>query len=279
MMEGDDDACFYEWDDQLQSMVALDDDESLISFMTSPPFTDGTAVYNITNFLNNICMDSSVKCATALLEGRLGIDPKTVLDGYNLLHRAISFTIYELVKLFLQYGARTDITWDYHVNEAYNGLLPLELALAIMRTSLYMRSSCPEQSAFNLIVTLCDPDRREELAVAKLLARFSKDNEELAYHYAMEGKLIELAMLLIVAREDVLVPITFHGKDGASLNESTTIHECLKNQFVSLINEEINFMGEVKHGKFSQIRKKRKVMRLAMLLIEVFERAGNSIEE
>ncbi|CAL5328362.1 unnamed protein product [Camellia sinensis] len=228
MTEGDDDARFYEWDDQLESMVALDDDESLISFMTSPPFTDGTAVYDINTFLNNICMDSSVKCATALLEGRLGIDPKT-------------------------YGARTDITWDYHVYKTYKGLLPLELALAIMRSA--------------------------KLAIPKLLAWFSKDIEELAYHYAMEGKLIELAMLLIVAREDVLVPITFHGKDGAGLNGSTTIHECLKNQFVSLINEEISFMGEVKHGKFSQFHKKRKVMRLAMLLIEVFERAGNSIEE
>ncbi|KAI8018925.1 hypothetical protein LOK49_LG04G00555 [Camellia lanceoleosa] len=279
MTEGDDDARFYEWDDQLESMVCLDDDESLISFMTSPPFTDGTAVYNINNFLNNICMDSSVKCATALLEGRLGIDPKTVLDGYSLLHRAIFFGTYELVKLFLQYGARTDITWDYHVYKAYKGLLPLELALVIMRTSLYRHSSSPEQSAFNLIVTLCDPDRGVELAIAKSLAWFSKDIEELAYHYAMEGKLIELAMLLIVAREDVLVPITFHGKDGAGLNGSTTIHECLKNQFVSLINEEISFMGEVKHGKFSQFHKKRKVMRLAMLLIEVFERAGNSIEE
>ncbi|KAF5956758.1 hypothetical protein HYC85_003983 [Camellia sinensis] len=127
----------------------------------------------------------SVKCATALLEGRLGIDPKT-------------------------YGPCTDITWDYHVNKAYNGLLPLELAFAIMRTSLYMHSSSPEQSAFNLISV--------ELAIAKLLAWFSKDIEELAYHYAMEGKLIELAMLLIVAQEDVLVPITFHGKDGAEYN-------------------------------------------------------------
>ncbi|CAL5328359.1 unnamed protein product [Camellia sinensis] len=38
-------------------------------------------------------------------------------------------------------------------------------------------------------------------------------------------------------------------------------------------------MEQVKHGKFTQIHKKKKVMRLAMLLIEVFERTGNSIEE
>ncbi|CAL5376462.1 unnamed protein product [Camellia sinensis] len=53
---------------------------------------------------------------------------------------------------------------------------------------------------------------------------------------------------------------------------STTIHECIKNHFVYLINEEISFMEQVKHEKFTQIHEK-KVMRLAMLL------TGNSIEE
>ncbi|KAL7216902.1 hypothetical protein ACSBR1_028763 [Camellia fascicularis] len=113
----------------------------------------------------------------------------------------------------------------------------------------------------------------------KLVAGFTRDVEELAYHYAMEGKLIELAVLLIVAREKVLVPITFRGKDGAVLNGSMTIHECLKNQFVSLINEDINLMGQVKHEKLTQIHNKKTIMKLAMVLLEVFERAGNSIEE
>ncbi|GMP75374.1 hypothetical protein CsSME_00032494 [Camellia sinensis var. sinensis] len=124
-----------------------------------------------------------------------------------------------------------------------------------------------EQSAFDLTVTLCLPTMSEALAMNKLVAGFTKDVEEFAYHYAMEGKLIELAVLLIVAREKVLVPITFHGKDGAGLNGSMTIHECLRNQCVSLINEEINLMDQ------------KTIMKLAMVLLEVFERAGSSIEE
>ncbi|GMP65621.1 hypothetical protein CsSME_00026337 [Camellia sinensis var. sinensis] len=113
----------------------------------------------------------------------------------------------------------------------------------------------------------------------KLVAGFTRDVEELAYHYATEGKLVELAVLLVVAREKVLVPITFHGNNGAVLNGSMTIHECLKNQFVSLINEDINLMGQVKHEKLTQIHNKKTIMKLAMVLLEVFERAGNSIEE
>ncbi|KAI7999521.1 hypothetical protein LOK49_LG09G00371 [Camellia lanceoleosa] len=136
-----------------------------------------------------------------------------------------------------------------------------------------------EQSAFDLTVTLCLPTMSEALAMNKLVAGFTMDVEELAYHYAMEGKLIELAVLLIVAQEKVLVPITFHGKDGAGLNGSMTIHECLRNQCLSLINEEINLMDQVEHEKLTRIHNKKTIMKLAMVLLEVFERAGSSIEE
>ncbi|CAL5402904.1 unnamed protein product [Camellia sinensis] len=224
-MEGDNGDCYYEWGDKIESLILADDDESLISFMTSPPFADG----------------------------RLGIDPKNVIDGYHLLHHAIMSSSYDLAQLFLHCGARTDITCLYHLNKAYDGMIPLELAL-------YKVS-------------------REALAMYKLVAGFTRDVEELAYHYATEGKLVELAVLLVVAREKVLVPITFHGNNGAVLNGSMTIHECLKNQFVSLINEDINLMGPVKHEKLTQIHNKKTIMKLAMVLLEVFERAGNSIEE
>ncbi|CAL5405747.1 unnamed protein product [Camellia sinensis] len=224
-MEGDNGDCYYEWGDKIESLILADDDESLISFMTSPPFADG----------------------------RLGIDPKNVIDGYHLLHHAIMSSSYDLAQLFLHCGARTDITCLYHLNKAYDGMIPLELAL-------YKVS-------------------REALAMYKLVAGFTRDVEELAYHCATEGKLVELAVLLVVAREKVLVPITFHGNNGAVLNGSMTIHECLKNQFVSLINEDINLMGQVKHEKLTQIHNKKTIMKLAMVLLEVFERAGNSIEE
>lgn len=117
------------------------------------------------------------------------------------------------------------------------------------------------------------------LDTIKLLAWSTKDVGKEAYHYAVEGKFIELAFLLIVAREKVLVPITFLRKDGTGLSGSTTLRECLRNQIVSLEYEATNLMGEVEFERSTQVPDKIMIMKSTALLLDVFERAGERIEE
>lgn len=70
----------------------------------------------------------------------------------------------------------------------------------------------PEKSTFQLIASLCLPVLERSLEVCKLLALSSKNIAKEAYNYAVEGKLTEFAVLLMVALKKVLVPITFSKK-------------------------------------------------------------------
>lgn len=117
------------------------------------------------------------------------------------------------------------------------------------------------------------------MASTKLIAGSSKDVEEEAYYCAMEGKLIDLAVLLIVAREKVLVPLTFPSEDGAGSTRRMTIRQCVKDQIVTLIFEEIKLRREFKPEEFTQVQRNIMVMRAIGLLLEVFEKAGSTIDE
>lgn len=119
----------------------------------------------------------------------------------------------------------------------------------------------------------------DALASTKLIAGSSKDVEEEAYYCAMEGKLIDLAVLLIVAREKVLVPLTFPSEDGAGSTRRMTIRQCVKDQIVTLIFEEIKLRREFKPEEFTQVQRNIMVMRAIGLLLEVFEKAGSTIDE
>ncbi|KAG5555483.1 hypothetical protein RHGRI_006211 [Rhododendron griersonianum] len=149
------------------------------------------------------------------------------------LHYAAKSLSAELVQLFLSHGARTDIKLhDTRGMRGHHGLLPLEIALDVASLML----------------------QYYPLEVIKLLARSSENVGKIAYKYAMEGKFAEFAILLMVAREKVLVPITFSTQDGDGWDGSMTLHQCLENRRLGWL-------------------------RSIALLLQVFERAGNAIEE
>ncbi|KAG5542131.1 hypothetical protein RHGRI_021856 [Rhododendron griersonianum] len=269
-------------DDHCISDVIIHDDvEKLRSYMRSPRGT-GCLVHPLyrLEFAKNLSMYHAVNIATAMLEGRLGA--RIDVNEYNLLHHAVWMNDPELVQLFLSHGARTDIRLTKELVMGDNGLLPLAIALDSIRCSealcnwtLYPR----DQSILNLIVTLCDPKMDDALASTKLIVGSSKDVEEEAYYCAMEGKLIDLAVLLIVAREKVLVPLTCPSEDGAGSTRRMTIRQCVKDQIVTLIFEEIKLRREFKPEELTQVQRNIMVMRAIGLLLEVFEKAGSTIDE
>lgn len=112
-----------------------------------------------------------------------------------------------------------------------------------------------------------------------MLAWSSKDVEKEAYYYAIEGKLTEFAILLMVAREKVLVPITFSYQDGDDWDGIMTLQQCLQKKLVSISDESLKSPGKLGRKKTTWILKSNAVLRSAALVVEVVERAGNSLED
>ncbi|KAG5542137.1 hypothetical protein RHGRI_021860 [Rhododendron griersonianum] len=268
-------------DHRISDVVIHDDVEKLRSYMRSPRGT-GCLEYPLyrLEFAKSLSLLHAVNIATAMLEGRLGA--RIDVNEYNLLHHAARMNDPELVQLFLSHGARTDIRLTKELAMGDKGLLPLAIALDATRSlynwTLYPRDQS-HQTILNLIVTLCDPKMDDALASTKLIAGSSKDVEEEAFYCAMEGKLIDLAVLLIVAREKVLVPLTFPSEDGAGSTRRITIHQYVKDQIVTLIFEEIKLRREFKPEELTQVQRNIMVMRAIGLLLEVFEKAGSTIDE
>lgn len=81
--------------------------------------------------LESVCFNTAVNCAKALLEGETGllVDLNKPLDsiGTYPLHEAASTLNYDLVDLFLRYGARTDLTCSIEGLILRNGRLKLDL--------------------------------------------------------------------------------------------------------------------------------------------------------
>lgn len=121
--------------------------------------------------------------------------------------------------------------------------------------------------------------QKRSLEVCKLLALSSKNVAKEAYNYAAEGKLTEFAVLLMVAHKKVLVPITFSREDGDGWNGSTTVHQYLKNAIGSLVDEEFKLLGSIAKKKLALTNRNKMVLRSTALVLEVFERAGDAIEE
>lgn len=104
---------------------------------------------------------------------------------------------------------------------------------------------------FSLHYSNCLSQKRA-LAACKLLAWSSKNVKKEAFNYAMEGKLVDLAVLAIVARKKVFKTLP----KSAGIDGRMTILQCLKNQILSLVDEEMNLMAKFEHEKVTQIQSK-----------------------
>ncbi|KAH7841070.1 hypothetical protein Vadar_025147 [Vaccinium darrowii] len=265
----DDGYCDMDLSFDMGTFLLDDNDDELESLMKSPIVKNGFVRYSLPSFMDRLCCLSAMKCATALLEGKLGITAD--VNGHFMLHHAVSFRSPELVQLFLRHGARPDVRLVS--SDTDNGLLPLQIALKGVSQKV------TGDSIYKMIVALCLPKMKSALATCKLLSGVSNNIQEEAYYDAMEGKLSELAALLIVARENVLLPITFHETDSSGLSGRMTIPECIRNQVFSLLDMEAELNKNDEPGKLAQIQEKIVIMRSTALLLEIFERAGHIIEE
>uniref|UniRef100_A0A5B7AYL2 Uncharacterized protein n=1 Tax=Davidia involucrata TaxID=16924 RepID=A0A5B7AYL2_DAVIN len=196
------------------------------------------------------------------------------------LHVATSSLSPGLIELFLYHGAEANIRCNAVDSENKHGLLPLHIALERASSADKCLSHwTPKHSIFKLIIMLCLPEMKEAMETCRLLALNTKDIKEVICSYVKEGKFIELAILMMVARKKVMDPITLQSKDGLTLKECMTFRQWVKSELAALIDEEYFFMGMKEEKQLIRTRKEKKVAMIStLLLVEIFERVGDTFE-
>ncbi|KAK8643544.1 hypothetical protein V6N13_012835 [Hibiscus sabdariffa] len=132
----------------------------------------------------------------------------------------------------------------------------------------------PRKSTFKLVCILCLPQLKESSESIRLVACKTDEMEAIGCNLARQGKLIELASLLMVAPEKLIVTTSPGSKDLCS----NAIRRCIMSDLQVLLDSEVRLTGRSKNHKLVEKCKDEKESKLsALLLLEVFERAGNSI--
>ncbi|KAK8515871.1 hypothetical protein V6N13_096796 [Hibiscus sabdariffa] len=141
------------------------------------------------------------------------------------------------------------------------GSSPLKVSLEKLCHHPYLNDWTPKKSTFKLVCILCLPQLKESLESIRLVACKTEGIEAIGCNLARQGKLIELASLLMVV-------------SGSSDMHSNAIRRCLTSDLQALVDSEFKLKGRSSSHKLVD----EKEMKLsALLLLEVFERAGDSI--
>ncbi|XP_062203831.1 uncharacterized protein LOC133906058 [Phragmites australis] len=158
-----------------------------------------------TRLLHLACKHDAVECARLLLEGGSGITaaPVDARDQMTRtpLHAAAETHSASCIELLLSKNARTDL-------RVVDGrpLLPLEIALMSRRVQANWSLDNPIEDLLSFL-------HGRDLKAVRLLAEKTIVVGEVAYRYAMEGRVPELAMLLLVVEEKIstLVSVVIEG--------------------------------------------------------------------
>lgn len=107
--------------------------------------------------------------------------------------------------------------------------------------------------------------QQNALETIELIAWQTNETEEEMLHYAREGKLIELAALLMVAREKFTNPFM-------------KLRDCILTEFDALSFEGLRLTYSIARSKLAMMEDKKQLLMSGLQLLEVFERAGDAIQ-
>ncbi|XP_062106663.1 uncharacterized protein LOC133818003 [Humulus lupulus] len=206
--------------------------------------------------LHLCCVYDSADCASALLCGELGtvplvneVDEET---GKSPLHTAAEMHAVRCVELLLKKRARTDL-------RTRDGRAQLALELSLSSSRMDVTWNPDDYSIEDLVVFLGEKD----LNTIRLICEKTKDAAEVARAKAVEGRVVALAAILVVAAEKINESILeFRDTDSGS-KEKMTIYECVIREALSLGRA----TSSVKESEDSQ---KRKLLLSEIELLQLF---------
>ncbi|KAJ7952620.1 Ankyrin repeat family protein [Quillaja saponaria] len=203
-----------------------------------------------TEIMSKIIGNRATDIFTAVYNGETGLKPTDVNDvdpttHVTLLHRAAAAYAFDLIDSLLNHGARTDVRCNCKISFMYR-MLPLNVALhCICTIDEFVNKWTPKQSLFNLIIRLCNPFKTgNKLKVSRLLVWNTEGTEYEIYRYAKEGKVMEIAALLLAAPEKMVK------SNGISYWESFYLEELFyvlqdddEDTFLERMNNKINSLS------------------------------------
>ncbi|KAL4339717.1 hypothetical protein GQ457_08G013450 [Hibiscus cannabinus] len=96
------------------------------------------------------------------------------------------------------------------------------------------------------------------------------------YSYVKDGKFVEIAALLTVAREEVTSPSLFKGLRDPALNGNMSLRQLVLSEIASLMASQITLVSTSE--ELHELNNKLERMMSILRMIEVFERVGDKIE-
>ncbi|BAF21691.2 uncharacterized protein [Oryza sativa Japonica Group] len=230
------------------------------------------------------CMVSfnSLRCAKVVLEGRapelLGVhaNPNCVTKyGYFPLHEAAERFSIEMIKLLLRHGASANVRTVG--DDVIDGLLLLHIAIENTCLHKYLEDNLsPGQDhldyIYKLFHLLCLPEMKIFLDTTRLLAGKTNNLLEELWNYIENGKLIQTAILLLAAQEQI------RGGCSSKINGSRK-----KNGYDIMYKRILRLSFALRWGKVSNgmtqklMKEKRALIDCMGLLVDAISHAGEPL--
>ncbi|VFQ94580.1 unnamed protein product [Cuscuta campestris] len=230
---------------------------------------------DLAHVIRCVISHEAVRCATALFHGKTELVKDinvTTKSGYYPLHYAAQSLSPRMIKLFLEFGARPDVMCiDYGGKDV--GLTPLVVALrtAVCNNKAVLDWS-PSESIFKLIFLLCLPELQEPLEAIKLLAFKTEELHMTSMSLARCGKLLELAVLLMVAWEKLL--------NKANVDDIPPLEQCIRKELQWTVVEKTKLFCRMGCNEVLNAHKRReKLLLSAGLMLHLFNRVGGVLDK
>ncbi|KAL4600685.1 hypothetical protein ACB092_11G216100 [Castanea dentata] len=217
----------------------------------------------VSKLLHLCCTSDSADSAAALLNGELGtlplvneFDDET---GRSPLHTAAESHSKRCVELLLKKRGRTDLK-----TKDGRSLIPLELSFFSRRLELIWNPD--DFSVEELLVLLSEKD----LTAVKLLSEKTKELAEVAYANAVNGRIVPLAALLVVAASKINEAVVEVSCNNSK--EKATVYEGVVRKALSLAPETASLGGAevVVEGDGDVAAERRKLLLREIELLQLF---------
>ncbi|KAI7991357.1 hypothetical protein LOK49_LG12G02033 [Camellia lanceoleosa] len=267
-------------DYKFQDIILDDDNEKFVSRINR--YWDRHPVV-LRQHLDWIFRFGAIKCATALLGGETGqtMDFYCNLSlGLPVMHSLAETCDGALIELFIHHGAPLDHRCYGRGPNNLNlqGKLPLNAALQSLAHNIFYEGWDPSRPLFEMLVLLCSRFSKKDVTKGiRLLVLNTKEAELEICQYAKEGKVVELAALLMTAREKV-APILYEIGDGSTSNGGMSIRQCIYRKLAALTYEESKFTFCNEKKLIRDCKEKKMAFMSTVELLDIFEMAGDTIE-
>ncbi|CAL5001069.1 unnamed protein product [Urochloa decumbens] len=225
---------------------------------------------------------NALQCAKVVLEGKapelngMHANPNCInAYGYFPLHEAAERFSVDMIKLLLCHGASANVRTVG--NDVIEGLLPLHVAVENTCLHKYLEDNLsPSQShldfIYKLIHLLSLPEMKIFMDTTRLLAEKTNNLLEEVLNYIEDGKLIQSAVLLFAAQEQIRGGSSSNGKGSSKKDGLEIISKCITRLSFALRCEKgSNGMAQ------KLLEERRALIDCAWVHVDLISRAGEPL--